>query len=153
MIFNILTELTVTTIFNIFNTPKRNGTPCSSYSSVFPNPPNYRQPLNHILSLDWLAGGHDYKRDHYVLLGVQTSSRTIRIREAKVVAWECLPCRDGKSRGQGRLLVCGSAQGQGGAIGVAVPSTPDPRASRRNTLRSWGPAVATRPLTHLPCQP
>ena len=69
----------------------------SSYSSVFPNPPNYRRPLNHILSLDWPSRGQDYKWDHYVVLGVQTSSRAVRVREAKVTAWECVPYRDGKS--------------------------------------------------------
>lgn len=103
----------------------------SSYSSVFPNPLNYKRPLNHILSLDWPTGGQDYKWDHYVVLGVQTSSRAVRVREAKVTAWECVPyrvLRAGKATGAREWM--GSGWGQGGAVGAAVSSNPDLRASR-----------------------
>lgn len=49
-----------------------------------------------------------------------------------------------QSHGQGRLLVCGSAQGQGRAVGAAVPLTQI--IELPGGTWSWGPAVATRVL-------
>lgn len=83
-----------------------------------------------------------------MVLGVQTSSRVLKIREAKVTAWECLPCRtDPMGREATGVRVHRGKEEQELQFLLA-----DPRASRWNMV--LGACSGHKgPLSHLPCQP